>query len=139
MQYEHRYDCTWCEEEVNAEFTALYPNVTINHQQVGGYDDVRDQVITNMGTGDYPNVAYCYPDHVAIYNEAEITVSLDDVMSNSKYGLGGSELRFDGPVKEDYIQAFFEEGQQFGDGLTYTITIICYFIIFCIYIFFKLC
>ena len=107
-------------EEVNAEFTALYPNVTINHQQIGGYDDVRDQVITNMGTGDYPNVAYCYPDHVAIYNEAEITVSLDDVMSNSKYGLGGSELKFDGPVKEDYIQAFFEEGQQFGDGLTYT-------------------
>ena len=107
-------------EEVNEEFMSMYPNVTIVHQQVGGYDDVRDQVITNMGTGDYPNIAYCYPDHVAIYNEAEITVSLDDVMSNSKYGLGGSELKFDGPVKEDYVPAFLAEGAEFGDGLTYT-------------------
>ena len=107
-------------EEVNEEFMSMYPNVTIVHQQVGGYDEVRDQVITNMGTGDYPNVAYCYPDHVAIYNEAEITVSLDDVMSNSKYGLGGSELKFDGPVKEDYVPAFLAEGAEFGDGLTYT-------------------
>lgn len=107
-------------DEVIGEFQELYPNVTVQHQQVGGYDDVRDQVVQNLGTGDYPNLAYCYPDHVAIYNEAEITVALDDVIANAKYGLGGSELKFEGPKQEDYIQAFFEEGKVFGDGLTYT-------------------
>ena len=26
------------------EFNKLYPNITVDHQQVGGYDDVRDQI-----------------------------------------------------------------------------------------------
>ncbi|MDE5715159.1 MAG: extracellular solute-binding protein, partial [Anaeroplasmataceae bacterium] len=107
-------------DEVIAEFKELYPNITVKHDQIGGYDEVREQIITNMGTHDYPNVAYCYPDHVAIYNEAEITVSLDDVMTNSKYGLGGSELKFTGTKKDEYVKAFLEEGRSFGDGLMYT-------------------
>ncbi len=103
------------------EFTALYPNVTIESTQIGGYDDVRDQIITNMGTGDYPSMAYCYADHVALYNEAEITVSLDDVMSDSKFGFNGSELKFEGVKKEDVVAGFLSEGSEFGDGLTYTL------------------
>ena len=107
-------------DEAIEEFHEFYPNITVEHEQVGGYDEVRDQIITNMGTHDYPNLAYCYPDHVAIYNEAEITVSLDDVIGNSKFGLGGSEIKFEGPKQEDYYQKFFEEGKKYEDGLTYT-------------------
>ena len=106
--------------EAIEEFTALYPNITVEHQQIGGYDDVRDQIVTNMGTGGYPSMAYCYPDHVALYNEATIAVSLDDVIANGKYGLGGSELKFDGPTKEDFVEAFYNEGSVYGDGLMYT-------------------
>lgn len=107
-------------DEVIVEFNELYPNVTVEHQQIGGYDDVRDQIITNMNTGNYPNLAYCYPDHVAIYNEAAITVSLDNLIEHKQYGLGGSELKFEGPVYEDYVKAFFDEGKEFGDELQYT-------------------
>ena len=52
------------------EFNKLYPNIHINHQQVGGYDDVRDQIKTEITVGNQPNIAYCYPDHVALYNLA---------------------------------------------------------------------
>lgn len=108
-------------EEAISEFKLLYPNVTIEHEQIGGYDDVRDQINKNMGTGDYPTMAYCYPDHVALYNEAGITVALDNLISNEKYGLGGSDIVFKdiAPKKEDYVSSFYAEGSKFEDGLTY--------------------
>ena len=107
-------------DEVIEEFNVLYPNVTVEHEQIGGYDDVRDQILKNLGTGAYPNMAYCYPDHVALYNEAMITVALDDLLVHKEYGLGGSALKFEGPVQEDFIKAFFDEGRVFGDELCYT-------------------
>ena len=107
-------------DEVIVEFNEIYPNVTVSHQQIGGYDDVRDQIITNMNTGNYPNMAYCYPDHVAMYNEAGITISLDNLLSDEEYGLGGSALKFEGAKEEDFVKAFFDEGRVFGDELAYT-------------------
>lgn len=102
------------------EFKVLYPNITIVSEQIGSYDDVRDQINTNMGTGDYPSMAYCYPDHVALYNEAMITVPLDDIMEHDQYGFGGEQVKFEGPVKEDFVPAFLAEGSQYEDGQTYT-------------------
>ena len=107
-------------DEVIVEFNEYYPNITIDHQQIGGYDDVRDQILTNMTTGNYPNMAYCYPDHVAMYNEAQITISLDNLLADERYGLNGSELKFEGAKEEDFIKAFFDEGRVFGDELAYT-------------------
>ena len=54
-----------------AEFNKMYPNITVVHEQVGGYDDVRDQIKTELTVGNQPNIAYCYPDHVALYNVAK--------------------------------------------------------------------
>ena len=59
------------------EFNKIYPNITIKHEQVGGYDDVRDQINTEITAGNQPNIAYCYPDHVALYNTAKAVVSLE--------------------------------------------------------------
>jgi multiple sugar transport system substrate-binding protein len=109
-------------DEVITEFNEIpeYSNITIEHEQIGGYPDVRDQILKNLGTGDYANLAYCYPDHVALYNEAGISIALDDLLANEKFGLGGSEIKFDGPVQEDYVETFFAESRVFGDGLAYT-------------------
>ena len=110
------------------EFNKIYPNITIKHKQIGGYNDVKDQIVQNFGTQAYPNLAYCYPDHVALYNEAQITVALDGLANNAKYGFGGSELttkfaEVDAtPIKEsDLVSSFYQEGKQFGDGKTYTL------------------
>ncbi|MBQ4620237.1 MAG: extracellular solute-binding protein, partial [Clostridia bacterium] len=50
-----------------AEFNALYPNIKVEYTSVGGYDDVRDQISKEIPEGIQPNIAYCYPDHVALY------------------------------------------------------------------------
>ena len=49
------------------EFNKLYPNITIEQSSMGNYDGVRDQIKTALTAGNQPNIAYCYPDHVALY------------------------------------------------------------------------
>ena len=67
-----------------AEFNKLYPNIHIVHEQVGGYDDVREQIATQITTGAQPNIAYCYPDHVAMYNISKAVVTLDNLIKSEE-------------------------------------------------------
>ncbi len=106
------------------EFNKLYPNIHINHEQVGNYDDVRDQVKTELTVGNQPNIAYCYPDHVALYNIAKAVVTLDDLIASDievKRADGTTEiLGLTAEQKADFIEGYYNEGKQFGDGLMYT-------------------
>ena len=106
------------------EFNKLYPNITIEHKQVGSYDDVRNQISTELTVGAQPNIAYCYPDHVALYNLANAVTNLDNLIASdiqvtradgSKETLGLSQDQIN-----DFIQGYYNEGKQFGDGLMYT-------------------
>ena len=108
-----------------AKFNELYPNITIEHQQVGGYDDVRDQIKTEITVGNQPNIAYCYPDHVALYNLAKAVLPLDDLIASetevtradgSKEILGLTEDQV-----ADFIEGYYNEGKQFGDDKMYTL------------------
>ena len=107
-----------------AEFNALYPNITIEVEQVGGYDDVREQISTEITVGNQPNIAYCYPDHVALYNLAKAVTTLDSLI-DSKIEVtradGTTEiLGLTDEQKADFIEGYYNEGRQFGDGLMYT-------------------
>ncbi len=106
------------------EFNKLYPNIKIEAKQVGSYDDVRDQIKTEITAGNQPNIAYCYPDHVALYNVAGAVVTLDDLMASDitvTRADGTTEiLGLTDKQKADFIEAYLDEGKQFGDGLTYT-------------------
>ncbi len=52
-----------------------------------------------------------YPDHIATYmTGANVVVPLDQLMSDPRYGLGGSELKFDGPTRSEMIEQFLKEG-----------------------------
>ena len=106
------------------EFNKLYPNITIKHDQTGGYDDVRDQISTEIIGGNQPNIAYCYPDHVAMYNAAEAVATLDDLIASTieiTRADGTKEiLGLTAEQKADFIEGYYNEGKQFGDGLMYT-------------------
>ena len=65
-----------------AEFNKLYPNIHVEHTTQGSYDDVRDQIVTDISVGAQPNVAYCYPDHVALYNLAKAVQTLDELIDS---------------------------------------------------------
>ncbi len=107
------------------EFNKLYPNIKIEHKQVGSYDDVRDQIKTEITVGNQPNIAYCYPDHVALYNLAKAVVPLDSLINSTvevKRDDGTTEvLGLTDAQKNDFIKGYYDEGKQFGDGKMYTL------------------
>ncbi len=92
------------------DFQALYPNITVNLRLYTDYGKIYNDVITNLSTGTTPNVCITYPDHIATYLTGDnVVVPLDELMTDERYGLSGSEVRFDSPQKEELIPSFLEE------------------------------
>ncbi len=107
------------------EFNKLYPNITIEHSQVGSYDDVRDQISKEIIVDNQPHIAYCYPDHVALYNEAKKVQTLDSLIGSkieitredgTKETLGLTDAQV-----SDFIAGYYNEGKAFGDDKMYTL------------------
>lgn len=95
-----------------AEFEKLYPNIKVNLRNFTDYGEIYNNVITNITTNTTPNVCITYPDHIATYMEGEnVVVPLESLMTHEKYGLGGSDLRFDGPTSDEIIPEFLAEGR----------------------------
>ena len=112
-------------EDAIARFNELYPNITIEHKQVGDYDAVRNQIKTELTVGGQPNIAYCYPDHVALYNVAKAVVPMDQLIESTlevtradgtKETMGFTQAQID-----NFIEGFYNEGRAFGDDKMYTL------------------
>ena len=99
-----------------ADFNKIYPNIKVEHATYGDYNGVRDQIKTEISVGDQPNIAYCYPDHVALYNVAGAVQTLDTLIKDEKYGFTAEQIA-------DFIPAYYNEGLAFGDGKMYTLPI----------------
>lgn len=91
-----------------AEFNKIYPNITINEQSIGNYDDVRDQVMTELQAGKQPAITYCYPDHVATYLRSKKVIDLNEYINDPEVGLTEEQVN-------DFIAGYYAEGKQFGD------------------------
>ena len=103
-----------------ADFEALYPNIHVSLKLYTDYGRIYNDVITNISTNTTPNVCITYPDHIATYlTGQDVVVPLDNLFAHEKYGLGGSELLFDGPTQEEIIPKFLEEGKI--GGVSYAI------------------
>ena len=109
--------------ETITEFNKLYPNITIEHESYGDYDGVRNQIQTEVTVGNQPHIAYCYPDHIAVYNEAGAVQTLDSLINSTV-----TVNRADGTTEtigytqaqlDDFIQGYYNEGKAFGDGKMY--------------------
>ncbi len=97
-------------EKAIEDFEALYPNIKVNLKLYTDYGRIYSDVITNFSTDTTPNVCITYPDHIATYltNENSV-VSLNSLFENEKYGLGGSEVRFDSPEFDELVPKFIKE------------------------------
>ena len=92
------------------DFQALYPNVTVNLRLYTDYGRIYNDVITNIPTRTTPNVCVTYPDHIATYMTGKnVVVSLEELAADPSYGLGGSELKFDSPAKDEIVPQFYDE------------------------------
>ena len=115
------YEITfWAKNENNAtqrgvydaaieKFEEIYPNITVTIKNYTSYDDIYNDVITNIQTSTTPNVCITYPDHIATYlTGGNSVVALDGLFSDERYGLGGSEIRFDAPKQEEIVAKYLE-------------------------------
>ncbi len=104
-------------EKAIADFEALYPNIKVNLRLYTDYGKIYNDVITNISTNTTPNVCITYPDHIATYmTGTNVVVPLDELFVDAKYGLSGSELKFDAPAKDEIISKFLDEcmiGEQY--------------------------
>ena len=97
-------------EDAIEEFQTLYPNVKVNLRLYTDYGRIYNDVITNISTNTTPNVCITYPDHIATYlTGTNSVVPLDALFADPAYGLGGSEVRFDSPAKDEIIPQFLSE------------------------------
>ena len=122
FDYTKNYEITfWAKNDTNKTQTAIYekaisdfedayPNITVNLRLYTDYGKIYNDVITNIATGTTPNVCITYPDHIATYlTGANQVVPLDELFIDDRYGLGGSEVRFDSPTVNEIIPDFLNE------------------------------
>ena len=106
------------------EFNKLYPNIHIEHSSYGGWSDISSLINTEIMGDNQPNIAYCYPDHVSMYNSAKAVVILDDLIASEievTHADGTTEvLGLTAEQIDDFIDGFYNEGKAYGDGLMYT-------------------
>ena len=97
-------------EKAIRDFEALYPSITVTMRLYTDYGRIYNDVITNIATDTTPNVCITYPDHIATYLTGnDVVVPLDDLLTDPRYGLGGSEIRFDSPKKDEVVSEFLKE------------------------------
>ena len=100
-------------EKYLKEFNTLYPNIKVEHVSKGGWSDINGTINTEINGGTQPNIVYCYPDHVAMYNLAKAVVTLDNLIADPNLGLTEEQ-------KADFVDAYYKEGTVYGDNLMYT-------------------
>ena len=104
------------------EFNKIYPNIHITHSPYGGWGDINGQINKEIAGGNQPNIAYCYPDHVAMYNIAKSVVTLDNLIaSDFEIESTGEILGLTDEQIADFVETYYNEGKMYGDGLMYTL------------------
>ncbi len=102
-------------ERAVTEFEKIYPNIKVNTRLYTDYSKIYNDVITNISTQTTPNVCITYPDHIATYMEGDnVVVPLDELLTDEKFGLNGSEIDFDAPTFSEMVPEFLEECKLYG-------------------------
>ncbi|RIA75567.1 multiple sugar transport system substrate-binding protein [Anaeroplasma bactoclasticum] len=90
-------------------FNAKYPDWTIEHSQIGRYNDVRSRCIAGLAAGNQPDLAYCYADHVAQYLKTGKVVDMSDYV-NATGTLNGERIGYTEEELADFVQGYYKEG-----------------------------
>ncbi len=103
-------------------------DVEIKMTYQGGYDDLLEKVHKGFATGNYPNLAIAYPDHVAQYLKDEGTtagkyvVDLSQYINSEEYGFGKESYLGDA-ASSDFVDAFYKEGQSYARSGIYSLPV----------------
>ena len=98
------------------EFEKLYPNIKVNLMTETDYKLIDQYILKNLSNQQVPNICVAYPDHVANYMDGHnIVVSLDELISDERYGLGGSDVKYDSVEISEMVTKFLDEGKIGGE------------------------
>ena len=108
------------------KFNQIYPNITVDAKYIGNYDAVEDQISTELAVKKGPNLAYCYPDHIAKYMKSKRMVALDTFMDDTNTytvtNASGEEVEYTIGLSEeeraDFVSQYYDEGKIFDDAGT---------------------
>ena len=106
-------------------FQAKYPGWKVVHTQVGGYDDVKAKIVADLQGGLQPDLAYCYPDHVAQYLQTSKVVDMKQFIRSTesvKDGAGNDvPVGYTDAEIADFIEGYYNEGlaTNYGEYKTY--------------------
>ncbi len=105
------------------EFNKIYPNITVNAiSPTNKYPDLCNQIFRGITTKNEPSIAFCYPDHVSLYNTMNAVVPLNDYINSTDKVANTEEIMgFTAEQKSDFIEAFYNEGSCYGDDTMYTL------------------
>ena len=111
-----------------AAFEAKYPGWKIDHRQPGGYDEVKEKIISDFQGGVQPDLAYCYPDHVAQYLQTGKVVDMTKFINSTEtVELADGTLApvgYSAVELADFVPGYYNEGYavNFGGYANYGFT-----------------
>lgn len=94
--------------EMIEEFKVEYPNVIIELDVIGGYDEMKKATIYDINGGIAPTMTVGYPDHFAEYLITDSIIPLDGFIKSTDPVIGYTEAEIN-----DFLPGYLEENRQF--------------------------
>lgn len=104
-----------------AAFEAKYPGWKVEHVQPGGYDEVKEKIVSDFQGKQQPDLAYCYADHVAQYLQTGKVYDMNSLINSTETitDADGNEVVIGYSEEEvaDFVKGYYEEGyaSNYGD------------------------
>lgn len=110
-------------EQYIKEYEGVDVDIIIQNQ--GGYDEIKSQITTGLGSNNIPTIAVAYPDHVASYlaDKPGSVVNLAEYINSDTLGFTKdpiAELN-DTHDETDFIQKYYEEGTIYQEEGVYSL------------------
>lgn len=95
-------------------FEAKYPGWKVQHTAAGSYDDVKSKVLQDLQARQQPDLAYCYPDHVAEYLATGAVVNINDLINSTETvkDANGNDVTvgYTAAEQADFVSGYWNEG-----------------------------
>ena len=97
----------WLSGQVEA-FQAFFPNINVTLENHSNYDQIWEDLRNAISANNAPTMAVAYPDHVADYLDAGVSVNLAGYINDPIIGMGCDDSTNAGPL-DDYYGGYLEE------------------------------
>lgn len=98
------------------EFNKIYPDVKIDHGNQGDYTAIYEKLNQSIPAGKMPQMAFCYPDHVADYNINNAVINIEDYLKDPELAFSAEDGLLD-----DFEESYWKEGQEYSKKGTYSV------------------